>query len=187
MIISHLCRRQMAFILRDKERQFICEPSNSLRMTFAVKLVEQSPRKSFFKKKELLNVFIGIACRFFDKCYRSFLSPYSQLQTYSSSGIPYVALWSRMKLRLPPRRNMDWRRPAMFWTVRKLYNDQSSWRGSDCEDPEARHFYLRCTLFFTNGHWMYRALLKISFWLTHLTILTSTLIIFHLRLFKMSF
>ena len=65
----------------------ICEPSNPLCMTFAVQFVEQSPRKSFFKKKELFNVFIGIPCRFFDKSYNSLLYPYSQLQTYSSSGI----------------------------------------------------------------------------------------------------
>ena len=39
--------------------------------------------KKFFQEKRMFNVFIGIACRFFDKCYRSFLSPYSQLQTYS--------------------------------------------------------------------------------------------------------
>ena len=142
-----LCRRQVTL------SAIIGYPSNSLCMTYAIWFVEQSPRKISSKKKELFNVFIGIACRFFDKCYRSFLSPYSQLQTYSSSGIPYVALWSHIKLRLLPTRNMDWRRPAMSWTVRKLYNDESSWRGSDCEDPEAWHFYLHCTSYFTIGHW----------------------------------
>ena len=71
-------------------------------------------KKKFFQEKRIFNVFIGIACRFFDRCYMSFLSPYSQLQTYSSSGIQYVAIWSHMKLRLLPTRNMDWRRPAVF-------------------------------------------------------------------------